>query len=689
MPFLETSRDFIAGFLNSYEDMVHALSAFRRLAEGLSGKLTVNGICRKVPKMLVEELHLEKCSIMLMDSATGTLVFKSASGSPYGSKLHLQKRSFKLGEGVAGLAAKTKRPILIKDVNKDPRFLHLDSSVKIGSMLSIPLITGEEILGVINMSHPEKNYFNSRYEDVFGILSMFLGHLIVAAKMKEYLKGKVKDRTQELEASKTYLESIINNVNDLILTVSRNGVVTFINGRIMDFNIVPEKICGRPYHNFTVQKVSPFVLRQLIREGRASWSVDTKYKKKDKRTFSCNISTLRNSAGRITSFLVVARDVTEKKKMEDSMAMMSRLSSLGEMSAGIAHELNNRLVPILSYSEMLLEGGYDERTKRMLESICNSAVGCKEIINALLDFARQRELKKSLVDINAVINNTLAFFRYKLDSTGISIKKELASSLPFVMADPLQMEQVFINIINNAVHSMERGGQLTVKTKRSDNKLIVEIGDTGCGISEKSLNKIFDPFFTTKGIGKGTGLGLSLSYGIVKSHRGKISVSSSIGKGTTFTIELPGVEDTGRRLSVSEVDKNSKYKNSGHKGASVLVIDDEATVCDVIKEMLETEGFDVQVASDAENALKLIDTNAFDLILSDIRMPRIDGRELYRTVVKRHPELKDRIIFITGDIVSYDIGDLREFLDDSGCSYLTKPFKAAEVVEAVTRILNR
>ncbi len=541
MPYLEAQRDFIASLVSNYEDMVRALSAFRRLAEGLKGKFTVKDISREVTGILAEELHLENCSIMLLDRDSRSLRLQAGSGSAYGHKRHTLTSSFKLGEGVAGIAAETKKPVLIHDTRRDPRFIDTGTAVEIGSILTIPILAGDETLGVINMSHPQTNFFNSRHVDIFGILSMIVGQLILFARMDEHLKERVEERTKELEDSRRFLESIINNANDVILTITRTGVISFVNKKVEDVGYRIDELCGRPYHIYTDEGADRRLLRMLLKKGKANWSIGVRDSGGEIRDFSCSIATVRED-GRVSYFLVIARDVTEKRRVEKAIAMMDRLSSLGKMCAGIAHELNNRLVPIMSYSELLLSRDMDKDVKRMLNSIYDAAVGSRKIVHSLLDFARQKPSKKHPVDLNEVLEKTLSLFTYKLESYGHTINKRLAHKLSMVMADPHELEQVFINIINNAIQSMDRGGSLTIVSRDGDGRVFIDISDSGHGIPPEYIDKIFDPFFTTKDISKGTGLGLSVSYSIIQSHGGRMYVSSRVGKGTTFTIELPVLE---------------------------------------------------------------------------------------------------------------------------------------------------
>jgi len=232
----------------------------------------------------------------------------------------------------------------------------------------------------------------------------------------------------------------------------------------------------------------------------------------------------------------------ELKKTQEQLIQSEKLASLGKLAAGIAHEINNPLTGILTYSSLLLKENKDNpQVKEDLEVIVNETTRCRKIVKGLVEFARQTEPSKTPADINKVVEETLPLLEHQAIFHNISVVKKLKENLPTVMADLDQIRQVFVNIILNAAEAMSQGGTLTIETNLDSEKnfLKVSFSDTGCGISEENLPKIFDPFFTTKKSGKGTGLGLSVSYGIIQRHNGFLEVKSQLGKGSTFTVKLP------------------------------------------------------------------------------------------------------------------------------------------------------
>ncbi len=231
------------------------------------------------------------------------------------------------------------------------------------------------------------------------------------------------------------------------------------------------------------------------------------------------------------------RDFATQRIMESE-----RLALIGQLSANVAHELNNPLQGIVTFSHLLLEEEETrESTRESLHKIVGQANRCRDIIRGLLDFSRQRKPDKTFCDINSVLGECISLIGNQAIFHNIQITKDFQADLPMAIIDPSQIERVFINLIINAAEAMDGGGQLTLSSHSDEAKEFIKIkfADTGQGISEVDLNKIFDPFFTTKDVGHGTGLGLAISYGIIKGHRGTISVESEIGQGTTFIVRLP------------------------------------------------------------------------------------------------------------------------------------------------------
>ena len=255
------------------------------------------------------------------------------------------------------------------------------------------------------------------------------------------------------------------------------------------------------------------------------------------------VNLLRDDDGRPTGFLGVTRDITERKRLEEQLRLADRLAAVGELATGVTHELNNPLTAIRGLAQLLTaRGDLDETMKKDLETINKEAQRASKIVGNLLSFGRRHEPEKRVISMNEVVEKTLELRAHQLKVNNIEVSVELQPDLPMTMADFHQIQQVFVNIINNAEQAMTEAhgrGKLIVKTERSGEMVRIVFTDSGPGIPEKNLNRIFDPFFTTKEVGKGTGLGLSICYGIVEAHGGHIYARSTLGRGATFTVEIP------------------------------------------------------------------------------------------------------------------------------------------------------
>jgi two-component system NtrC family sensor kinase len=256
-----------------------------------------------------------------------------------------------------------------------------------------------------------------------------------------------------------------------------------------------------------------------------------------------SMKAVRDDGGRVVKYRGVARDVTERVHLQTQLIQSAKLSGIGQMISGVAHELNNPLTTVMGYSQLLQASDVDETIKEDLRRIYDDALRAQRIVQNLLTFARQKRPQRGPVDINEVIEQTLSLRKYQLRVDNVEVVTELAENLPWTVADGDQLQQVLLNIINNAhqaVSQQRGGGILTIRSELVDGDTIrVTLADTGPGMPPQVLKRIFDPFFTTKDVGAGTGLGLSVSHGIIQEHGGRIWAESERGQGATFFVELP------------------------------------------------------------------------------------------------------------------------------------------------------
>ena len=395
-----------------------------------------------------------------------------------------------------------------------------------------------------------------------------------------------------------------------------------------------------------------------------------------------------DSAARRLSALV--RDVSERRRMEDQNRDVShqvlqaeKLAALGQTVSGVAHELNNPLATILTWSERLAARRLDSFTKRGIETILSESERAAKIVRNLLTFSRKRHTTRAMVDLNQVVRETLALRAYEQRVSNITTIDGLATGLPRVFADPHHLKQVLLNLVINAEQAMlsahGRGTLVTRSWLEAERDVVVlELNDDGPGVPEEVQPKIFDPFFTTKAVGKGTGLGLTVAYAIVQDHGGQLHVESAAGGGTSFFIELPAGSD-----SRPATERVPDQPVGGGGGAAVLVVEDEPALATAVAEALTDAGYRVDRAGDGRDALDRVHATLYDLVVCDLKMPRMDGRAFYQEIAKSTPRLARRILFVTGDVAGTDA---ERFLAESGCRWLAKPFRLRELLRVAREL---
>ena len=394
------------------------------------------------------------------------------------------------------------------------------------------------------------------------------------------------------------------------------------------------------------------------------------------------------------------RSNTELKKaaasLKDTQAQLvqsEKLSAVGQFVAGIAHELNNPLTVVIGFSEILGDTVKDENALAQLAYISRGAQRCHRIVHGLLSFARQHIPERKIINISTVLDDVLSFMTYDLRTSNVRIVKDYPAVLPPILADAHQFQQVFLNLLNNARQALlgfRKDPIITICAHALNGKLRVEFRDNGPGIQPEHLLKIFDPFFTTKPLGKGTGLGLSLVYGIVQEHSGVVSVQSQPGQGATFLVDLP-------LASPGEIEEKKPAKPPGNRtgsplpitinssGKTILVVDDEFLVLSLVTQFLIRMGHEVVSTHSCEQALNELAQRKFDAIVSDWRMPGMNGMQFFEFIQTTNHAAAKHFLFITGDVMSEQF---QNFARQHSVPCLPKPFSNEAFKQAVYGVLE-
>jgi PAS domain S-box-containing protein len=383
------------------------------------------------------------------------------------------------------------------------------------------------------------------------------------------------------------------------------------------------------------------------------------------------------------SVLLVGRDMTSEREMRMRLMESDRLAAVGELVAGVAHEVNNPLSSISAFAQLLLrDGGLTPAQRESIEVIKAETVRASHVVKDLLAFARRSEALREPLDLNGVLARTLRLRGYQLSSNKIELVTDFAAELPAVVGDARQIQQVCLNLVTNAVQAMAPlgGGTLCIVTKRDGPDVVLDMRDTGTGIPETARAHIFEPFFTTKGEGEGTGLGLSVSYGIVTAHGGTIDVANTSTTGTTFRVKLPAAEE--QPTDDTRREAPGLVLRSPLAGIRLLFIDDERPLRSGLQAFGELRGFTVLTAENGLEALEMVRASPVDVIVCDLRMPGMDGPAFHERLRRERPGLAARTVFLTGDVVTSNrMAGVKQ-------PVLSKPFTFEKLEETLVAVMR-
>ena len=405
------------------------------------------------------------------------------------------------------------------------------------------------------------------------------------------------------------------------------------------------------------------------------------------------VNRTEGSDGKLAGFVVHFIDSTEQKNLERQFAQSQKMQAVGQLAGGIAHDFNNLLTAMIGFSDLLLlRHRPGDQSFADIMQIKQNANRAANLVRQLLAFSRQQTLQPRLLNLTDILAELSHLLR-RLIGENIELKMSHGRDLGMIKADQGQLEQVIINLAVNARDAMPEGGVLTIQTgnekveKRRKSKdesmppgsyTVIEVLDSGIGIPPENLDRIFDPFFTTKDIGEGTGVGLAVSHRIVEAHDGRIRVDSTPGQGAVFTLVLPASDEE------TAAEPEGQAADSSGPTASILIIDDEPEVAQMLADILAAQGHKVVTAESGEKALSLIEGQRFDVILSDVRMPKLDGPSLYAALERKDPALLRRTAFVSGDTLS---PSARVFLQRVQRPFIEKPFNLEEVRGLIAQIL--
>ncbi len=553
--------------------------------------------------------------------------------------------------------------------------------------LGVPLTSGEKTFGVMAIqSYDPKIIFTEREKEILIFVSQHISTAIAQRSEQERFRA------------------IWHHSADGMRVTDKDGTIIMVNEAYCRLvRRSEDELVGRPfqevYHNTEEQvRESIGVYRQHFVDGSIPKRIETQIRLWNGTTIAIEMNTSYINFGINERMLLsIFRDITERKQMEDQLLHAQKMDSIGVLAGGIAHDFNNVLAMIMGSAELVKQKAkqYPDILK-FAQMIAGAAERGSGIAKQLLMFARTEKGVMRPLSLSGVVLDVCKLLEHSIPKT-VSIQTRFLSANDVMMGDEDQLHQVIINLAVNARDAIEQtktNGELTftVNSIHGDDLkrwhaaaerrtyVALTVSDTGCGMSEETVQRIYEPFFSTKERGKGTGLGLAIVHGIVKTHFGLIDVRSTVGKGTSFTLYFPSIPAAEEALPAPESTSPQARKRNVPGNKKILVVDDEQELRIMLQEILETEGYQTLSAADGMDALNVYEQHRDEIgiIVSDLGMPNLDGKEMIKTLRERHSEVK--IIFITGYLDKESKLELQRL---GALAVLLKPFSTADVLSTV------
>jgi PAS domain S-box-containing protein len=520
------------------------------------------------------------------------------------------------------------------------------------------------------------------------------------AGINRELETRVATRTAEARATSEMLQSLIDVAPEAIIAVDLEWLVTRWNAAATQlFGWTAEEVLGKPLPHLPADATGGFVeLREQAEPGHAVSARELVRLRKDGTSVTVLFSAavLRDRHQSRVGYIAMLTDLTERKSLEEQLRQSQKMEAIGRLAGGVAHDFNNILTVITSSAGFLLDNKPDEQARRDLEQIATAAARAASLTRQLLTFSRKQIVNLQLVEVNAVMRQIEPMLR-RLLRANIDLRAQLDEESAFVTADPVQLEQVLMNLVVNASDAMPAGGSLRIETRNvvldeararehahiaPGRFVLISVTDTGVGMDAAITSRIFEPFFTTKDVGQGTGLGLAIAYAVVNQLGGSIEVHSEVGHGTEFRILIPRVH-----AEPPKVTRLTPVSTAAvvHGRETILLVEDEETVRRVVRRTLERAGYTVLEASDGESGLTVAGAHPtrIDAVVTDLMMPGMNGRAFADAVTAAYPSLK--VVFISGYA---DETVEQGGMNDETHAFVQKPFTGPQLLKVLEELLR-
>src|SRR5438132_9872551 len=596
---------------------VELLARLTMLAQELAGAFRPASVIDLVARALAELLKPDRLSVVLLDAEANRLaVTYDTNAAPARTDDPLLQLALRRG------------PLAFpRDVREEARRRGADLGPDApGSWIGAPLVAAGRTMGAVSVS--------SDRAGALGNAELTLVSLVLAQGAIALENARL---VELLSSAKREWEKTVDAISQAICIVDALGTVRRANRVFAELIQTPvTAIPGRPWLGLLPPAWSDPVARAIAEPAATSVEI-----RAGERALLLTAIPMAEPG----SAVLVFEDKTDRRRLQEQLIQAEQMSAIGQLIPGIAHDLNNPLASVVGFSDFLAEAGVPASLEEPLQVIRQEAERAATIVKNLLSFARSQEGERARQPIGSILESTLALLRNQLMANKVEATLEVEPGLPDVEVNGNQIKQMFVNLINNANQAIAAdapSGRIWVAAKPQRDGVAVSITDSGPGMTEEIAAHVFEPFFTTKGEGEGTGLGLSICQGIVKEHGGRITLDTKPGVGATFTVELPA----GARTPLVEAAPPPVPEG---KQLHILVVDDEPHILYYMRATLESWGHSVEVASDGAYALERAIAGDFDVIICDLRMPHLSGRDMYQKLARQDPRAAERIIFATGD----------------------------------------
>jgi two-component system NtrC family sensor kinase len=543
---VETYKKTLTEIYELYDKKIEELSLIRRIGDSVRTPLDLETLCREIVDAVAHEITMDRLALLLVDQGRHKMWVRASYDAATDEVLYhpeAQSLGLELDQGWAGQAAASGQPVLLPAVDRDQLPFWQGDGPQL-SVLFLPLVARDKTVGLFALGRGTGHPLGEDEVRILTIISDQAATALANVQLfNELAAANIGLQESERQARQTslYLENLLEAANDVIFTLDADGYITYVNRKVLEWGYDKDELLGRSLNDLTDSSATGHnLIESLTPDQRQILEAGFKTAGGERREVLLSTSHIAPQTGRNPTWLVLARDITERKQLERQLFHSEKLASIGILAAGVAHEIGNPLSAISGYTQILQSSGLtQDEISEYLAAIAGQTNRIQRIIEDLLNYSRPSTGHRSEIDLAMAIPAVMSMLTAQKVFKNVAIVYELDPGLPLVNMDRDHLAQIIINIALNAAQAMDGRGSLTITGRSLNDEVLIGITDTGPGLAPELLDRVFDPFFTTKPVGQGTGLGLAICHRIVESYNGSIDLESGPGRGTTFTLRLP------------------------------------------------------------------------------------------------------------------------------------------------------